>query len=62
MKESKIIIFNEYDSEKTINERIGKLAEDGWEVVEHRVAMCMGRISMRSLVTVLLQREKSNDV
>jgi hypothetical protein len=58
MKESKIIIFDEDSSEKTINEKIGKLAEDGWEVVEHRVAMCTGRISKRSLITALLQREK----
>ena len=58
MKESKIIVFDEYSGEKTINEKIGKLAEDGWEVVEHRVAMCMGRISKRSLITILLQREK----
>ena len=58
MKESKIIIFDEYSGEKTINEKIGKLAGDGWEVVEHRVAMSMSRISRCSLITVLLQREK----
>lgn len=60
MKESKIIIFDEDSSEKTINEKIGILAEDGWEVVEHRVSMCVGRISLRSLITVLLQRERDN--
>jgi hypothetical protein len=58
MKESKIIIFDEDSSEKTINEKIGKLAEDGWEIVEHRVAMCMGTVVKHSLVIVLLQREK----
>lgn len=60
MKESKIIIFSEDEEEKAINDRIKKLEQDGWEVVEHKVAMCMGRISMRSLVTVLLQRERNN--
>ena len=60
MKESKIIIFSEDEEEKVINDRIKKLEQDGWEVVEHKVAMCMGRISMRSLVTVLLQRERNN--
>ena len=60
MKESKIIIFDDDDGENAINYKIKKLEQDGWEVVEHKVAMCMGTVMLHSCITVLLQRERDN--
>ena len=59
MKESKFIIFNEDDSERVINNRIKKLEQEGWEVVEHKVAVCKSTISVSKAISFLLQREKN---
>lgn len=62
MKESKVILFDENDSERVMNNRIKKLEQDGWEVVEHNVSVCVATINVRRIVSFLLQREKNDNV
>ena len=59
MKESKFIIFDECDSEEVINDRIKKLEQDNWEVVEHKIAICKSTICVSVAISFLLQREKN---
>lgn len=62
MKESKVILFDEDDSERVINNKIKKLEQDGWEVVEHNVSVCIATINVHRIVSFLLQRDKNDNV
>ena len=59
MKKSKVLLFNEDDTEDKINKQIRAEEEKGWEVKEHRVAMAKSDFSSRVVITFLMQQEVS---
>lgn len=69
MKESKILLFIQGESESYINKRINELEKEGWEVVEHsmsvnvienKTAMSMSKFVTNRNISVLIQRIKDN--
>lgn len=60
MKKSKILLFNEDDTEDRINNRIRIEEENGWEVKEHGVAVDRSNGFSRVVITFLMQREGIN--
>ena len=57
MKKSKVLLFNEDDTEDRINKRIRTEEEKGWEEKEHRVAVAKSNAFSRVVITFLMQRE-----
>ena len=60
MKKSKVLLFNEDDTEDRINNRIRREEENGWEVKEHRVAAAKSNSFSKVVITFLMQREGIN--
>lgn len=59
MKKSKVLLFNENDTEDKINKLIRTEEEKGWEVKEHRVAVAKSNSFSRVVITFLMQQEVS---
>ena len=57
MKKSKVLLFNENDTEDRINKRISTEEENGWEVKEHGVSIAKSNGFSRVIITLLMQRE-----
>lgn len=57
MKRSKVLLFNEDDTEDRINERIRAEEEKGWEVKEHGVAVDRSNGFSIVVITFLMQQE-----
>lgn len=57
MKKSKILLFDEDDTEDRINEWIRTEEENGWEVKEHRVAVAKSNSFSKVVITFLMQQE-----
>ena len=57
MKKSKILLFDEDDTEDRINKWIRTEEENGWEVKEHRVAVARSNNFSKVVITFLMQME-----
>ena len=57
MKESKIVVFDNYEFED-VDKAIRALENKGWEVVEHRLSSTSTSLCSRAFISILFQREK----
>lgn len=62
MKKSKIIWFDNGESETVVNNRIKKLEAEGWEVVGHDLDVTGTSPYFKTCVSILFQKEEPSDI
>lgn len=57
MKKSKIIWFEEGESEKVVNNKIQELEAEGWEVVAHDLDVAGTSPFFKAYISILFQKK-----